>query len=167
MSQSYGGQFAATTKIITLIYYFILLYSRILGAIQQTNSRRGAWSFLRFSCWEKNKLKMVMALEGLSEILASNACASQCELATSYTCRPICREHLNKQSNQIKAASCHTASTKFVFNDYVTPYVYVTMKLTSFTRTCPLYMWAEHGDLFTLQFMPGRAPSIRRWARPG
>ena len=48
MSRSYGGQFAATTKMITLIY-FILPYSRILGAIQQTNSRRGAWSFLR-SC---------------------------------------------------------------------------------------------------------------------
>ena len=52
MSQSYGGQFAATTKMITLIY-FILPHSRILGAIQQTNSRRGAWSFLRFCTLEK------------------------------------------------------------------------------------------------------------------
>ena len=35
-----------------------------------------------------------------------------------------------------------------------------------------LYKWAEHGDLFTLPLIPGRAPSIRaeptssRWARP-
>ena len=43
----------ATTKMITLIYC-ILLYSRILGAIQQTNSRRGAWSFLRFCILGKN-----------------------------------------------------------------------------------------------------------------
>ena len=35
-----------------------------------------------------------------------------------------------------------------------------------------LYKWAEHGDLFTLQIIPSRAPSIwaeptsSRWARP-
>ena len=45
-------------------------------------------------------------------------------------------------------------------------------KLRQSRANSRLYKWAEHGDLFTLQIIRGRAPSIRaeptssRWARP-
>ena len=71
--------------------------------------------------------------------------------------------HLNKLNTSInsKRLAATKASTKFVFNDDVAPNAYVAMQLTSFTRKCPFYQWAEHGDLFTLQIITGRAPLIR------
>ena len=99
----------ATTKMITLIY-FILLFSRIFGAIQQTNSRRGAWSFLRFCILGKNKLKNG---DGLSEIMASNSCASQCELSNFYNIHVcLCREHLNKLIKSINSKRLAATQTQ-------------------------------------------------------
>ena len=78
--------------------------------------------------------------------------------------------HLNKLNKSIKSKRLPCSGDVIYCQRRSVPTS--QCKLRRSRANSRLYKWAEHGDLFTLQIIPGRAPSIwaeptsSRWARP-
>ena len=77
--------------------------------------------------------------------------------------------HLNKLNKSIKSKRVPCSGDVIYFQRRSVPTS--QCKLRRSRANSRLYQWAEHGDLFTLPLIPGRAPSIRaeptssRWAQ--
>ena len=71
--------------------------------------------------------------------------------------------HLNKLNKSIKSKRLSCSGDVIYFQRRRVPTS--QCKLRRSRANSRLYKWTEHDDLFTLQIIPSRAPSI--WAEPG